>query len=101
MIEWVNDLYVTENIKNKDKAIDNINRGKLTSGIYCIAFATNPKNLFDIYNAKELIFPYYKKQKTVIVGLAQGKNEAILLVEKILLEIYTNTGEFKVREYFK
>lgn len=101
MIEWVNDLYITENIKNKDKTIDYINRGKLTSGIYCITFATNPENLFDIYNAKELKFPYYKKRKTVIVGLAKGKNEAILLVEKMILEIYTKTGEFKVREYFK
>lgn len=100
MLIWADNLRVSENIKDKTKIIKAINKDKTTLSIYCVTFSTNPSNLFDIYNANEFKFPYYKKQKLFIVGLAKGKEEAVLLTKDLLLEVYNSTGDFKVREYF-
>jgi hypothetical protein len=102
MIRWADKLYQSEGIKqtklNKLKKI--IEKGKLTFEIYCITYASNPDNLFDIMNANELLFPYYKRKDMYIIGLAESKLEAEFLVKDMLMEIYNNTGTFKVREYF-
>ncbi|NMB44376.1 MAG: hypothetical protein GX995_09645 [Clostridiales bacterium] len=102
MISWSNKLFLSEKFKTRDlsKIKSNINEGKLTRNVYCITFASNPKNLFDIYNAKEFIQPFYKKQDLHILGLAENKNKAYELVKDMLEEVYERTGDFKVREYF-
>lgn len=101
MISWNSNLYVGDTMKKKkDKVISSINKREATFGVYCIAFASHPDNLFDILNANELLFPFYKNTQVHILGLAKGKEEAIDLVHRMLMEVYNKTGEFKVREYF-
>lgn len=101
MIQWTSRIYVSDNLKKKrDKAIDSINNRRLTSDIYCIAFASSPENLFDIINANELLFPHYQKFDIKIVGLAKGKEEATRLTQSMLMEVYDKTGGFDVRAYF-
>lgn len=77
-----------------------INNKEATFGVYCIAFASHPSNLFDIIEANELLFPHYQKSEIKVIGLANGKQEAIELVHDMLMEVYTKTGEFNVRTYF-
>src|SRR5690606_34273942 len=99
MIQWASSLYIGDKLqKKKDRVIKNISNRKITSDVYCIAFASQPCNLFDIMNANELLFPHYKKADIKIVGLAKGKDEAIDLVQDMLMEVYNNTGSFNVRE---
>ena len=102
MIKWSAKLYLSDdfNRKKKIKTMKSIEKGELTFEIYCITFAVDPNNLFDILNANELLFPYYAKQEIYILGLAGSKGQAKLLVKDMLEEIYTNTGDFRVREYF-
>lgn len=101
MIQWASKLYIGEKlIKKKDKAISKISKGKVTTGVYCIAFASGQHNLFDIMDANQLLFTHYKKKDITIVGLARGREEALDLVQDMLIEIYKNTGDFNVREYF-
>lgn len=101
MISWTSHLYIGDKMKKKKKqAIVSINNGEATFGVYCIAFASHPDNLFEIMNANELLIPYYKKSEIRIVGLAKGKNEAIGLVRNMLMEVYNKTGNFDVRTYF-
>lgn len=101
MIQWASKLYIGEKlIKKKDKAISKINKRRVTSGVYCIAFASGPHNLFDIMDANELLFSHYKKRDIIIVGLARDKDEAFDLVQDMLIEVYNKTGAFNVREYF-
>ena len=101
MIQWASKLYIGDQLMSKkDKAIRKINKRKVTNDVYCIAFASSPQNLFDIMNANELLFPYYKKADIKIVGLSKGENEALYLVQDMLMEVYHNTGDFNVREYF-
>lgn len=101
MIQWTSRVYVGEGLrKKKDKVIASINKRRITHDIYCIAFASQPDNLFDIMNANELLWPHYQKMDIRILGLAKGKDEALNLVKDMLMEIYNNTGAFGVREYF-
>jgi hypothetical protein len=101
MIHWNSRLYVGDKLKKKkDKAIDSINNRKAIYGVYCITFASHPDNLFDIIDANELLFPHYKRSEICIVGLAKGKDEAISLVQEMLMEVYKETGDFKVKNYF-
>ena len=101
MVQWATRLYIGEKIKKKkDKVIASINNREATFNVYCITFASQPCNLFDIMDANELLFPHYKKAEVQIIGLAKGKEEALALVQEMLMEVYQETGEFNVRTYF-
>lgn len=102
MISWSDNLYLDENIKDSDfeKIKNDINNHVFTRNIYCITFASNPQNLFEIYHAKEFIQSYYRRKDIHILGIAKSKKNAFMLVAKMLEEVYKKTGEFKVRDYF-
>lgn len=101
MILWTSPLHVGDKMKKKkDRVIVSINNSEATFDVYCITFASHPDNLFDIMNANELLFPYYRKSEIRIVGLAKGRAEAIHLVQRMLMEVYQKTGSFDVRAYF-
>ncbi len=101
MVSWISGLYIGKKMKKKkDKVISSINNSEVTFDVYCIAIASHKDNLFDILNANELLFPFYKKSEVQIVGLAKGRAEALSLVEQMVLEVYHKTGNFDVRAYF-
>lgn len=102
MIKWAAKLYFSDDFKQKrkTKTMRAIENGELTFEVYCITFASNSHNLFDIIDANELLFPYYARQEINILGLAGSKGQAKLLVKDMLEEIYNKTGDFRVREYF-
>ncbi|MFU0826866.1 MAG: AsnC-trans-reg domain-containing protein [Lachnoclostridium sp.] len=102
MIKWAKKLYFSSDMKQtkKNRLIRAIEKGELTYEVYCITFASNPHNLFDIINANELLFPYYARQEITVLGLAGSRGQAKLLVKDMLEEIYNKTGDFRVREYF-
>lgn len=101
MILWTSRLYLGDKLKKKkDKVIASMNNREAVFGVYCISFASQPSNLFDIIEANELLFPHYVRSEVRIVGLAYGKSEAIDLVCDMLMEVYKKTGDFDVRTYF-
>jgi hypothetical protein len=101
MISWTSRLYVGDKMKKKkEQVMASINNREAAFGVYCITFAAHPDNLFEIIDANQLLYPYYKKSEIRIVGLAKGKKEAIGLVQNMLMEVYHKTGNFDVRTYF-
>lgn len=101
MIKWSNELYYDDKIKKKpEKWMKKVEDGKLTLSLYCICLSANKKNLFDIINTNELLFHYYKRQTLYIVGLAKTKESSFELLQDILKDIYKETGDLKVRDYF-
>lgn len=102
MISWSNQLFTSKSINKRElKSIKKkINKNRFLKDVYCITFASNTENLFDIYNVKQFIFTYYKKKDIHILGLAKSKEEACELIIEMIEEIYKETGEFKVRDYF-
>lgn len=101
MVTWSENLYFGKGIKKKHRiAMFAIKHGKMAKDVFVIAFASNEENLFDIIAADELLFPHYKNCKIHILGLAKGREEAKNIVKDMIVDIYKETGEFKVREYF-
>ena len=102
MVKWCKKLYMDEEIKKEPiKWKKRIEEDKIPYGLFCIAFASNEKNLFDIIDCKELWFRHYRRNEIFIVGLARDRENSILLVKNIIEDIYEKTGGFLVREYFE
>lgn len=102
MVKWYPNLYLdsyTE--KNLNKIKRRMERRKVNISVYCIALASNPKNLFDIYNTNELLFKYYSQKEITVVGLASSKENAVLLVADIVNDMYQKTGSLDARTFFQ
>ena len=98
---WCKKLYIGENAAIKQKEIiKSLKRKKWAMGTYVITLSENEHNLLDIYETIQFKQPYYRKKKLTIVGVAAGKKDAFALVTKIIEDVYTSTGSFKVREFF-
>ena len=94
-------LYFGEKAKKNRVKILQAVREEKASGYYVLTFASNEKNLLDIYSASSLNQPYYKQQDLLIVGVAADYEDAAELVGTIVGEVYQKTGGFDVREFLK
>ena len=94
-------LYFGEKAKKNRVKILHAVREEKASGYYVLTFASNEKNLLDIYSASSLNQPYYKQQDLLIVGVAADYKDAAMLVGTIIGEVYKKTGGFDVREFLK
>lgn len=102
MIKWYPNLYLDSITKKREKKIKKkMEQGRRTVLYYCIALASNPKNLFDIIYTDELLFQYYRRKEIYIIGLASSRESAVYMVKDIVTELYTNTGGFDARSYFQ
>ena len=100
-MKWYKKLYAGESIAHKTgrvkwKIIHNA--GQLH--VYVITLASNEKNLLELIPSWEFMQKYYPKKHKMIIGLAGDYEEALLLVEQIIGEIYEKTGGFDVRSFF-
>lgn len=101
MVQWISNLYIGDRMQKRiDRVMASIDKREVTYNVYCIAIATSDHNLLDIIDANELLFPYYRNRTMKVVGLAKGKQEAVQLVEQIIVRVYQETGGFDVRAYF-
>ena len=96
-------LYLGPNAAvNIDKIRKKAAEEKRMAGVYYISLASTPGNLLDIFHNGMLSQPLFSSvQCKDIVGVAEGKMEAVRLTETILKDIYDQTGGFDVRSYFK
>ncbi|MDO5389528.1 MAG: hypothetical protein Q4F24_00375 [Eubacteriales bacterium] len=102
MLNWYENLYVSERASKKLKrTISRINRQKVTPEIYVLTFPSNDKNVIDIVSANVLLQTAVRKRCPKIIGLAKGKEDALELMQTILMETYKCTGGFCVKEYLE
>jgi len=104
-MKWYKKLYLGDNAKDaKYKTIGKVRASKFQFDTYLITLSNNPNNLMDIYLANFLLQPHFKKSHILddiyVIGIAKGRDESFQLIEKIISEVYSNTGEFKLREYY-
>ena len=101
-MKWYKDLYLGEEIEPKaQKIINKIKKNKPTIDVYVIALASNPQNQLDVIPSWELLQKGYPTEGIRVIGLAQGKKEALALVTQIVDEVYQRTGDVKILEYLK
>ncbi len=100
MVTWYNDLYLTEGIKKKKrKILHNLKKNKLQINVYTIILPLGDSGLLEIYPSYIFLQDIYKKEKIHLIGLAEDKEEAFELVEKIVMDCYKATNGFDIKSF--
>lgn len=102
MVKWYRDLYVGEGVGSKAKrTAARIEKGKAAPGIYLVTLANHPDNILEILPASLLLQTTVRQHCPLIVGMAKGKEEALLLAQRMIEETYRETGSFRVEEFIR
>ncbi|MBQ4473876.1 MAG: hypothetical protein II930_06215 [Lachnospiraceae bacterium] len=95
MIRWSSHAVFDGMLKGRADAVRRGIEGNQTKvPYYVVTLSYNPRNLLDIWKAKELHKPYYRDKDLVIVGVSLTKEGAKDLAVQILEQIYRKTGGF-------
>jgi hypothetical protein len=101
-MKWYDQLYVGDSIASKVNRIKwKINHNAGTVSIYVVTLASNPDNLLDIIPARELMQKGYPKKDLMIIGIAKGYNEALLVVQRVIEDTYRKTNDVNVRRVIR
>lgn len=101
-MRWYKHLYVGEQARKKRYAlISRIRYRKLQRDAYVITLAESGNNLLEIYSSYVLLSPWMKEEDLLILGIACGKEEAMELAGRIVMDVYRATGGFLLRPYFQ
>lgn len=68
--------------------------------IYIITLPTTDDQM-EIFHCRELKQKYYDNASLVIIGIAESYDEAINLIQQILLDCYDKTGTYYIKNMFK
>ena len=101
MLKWMKNYYVADDVKNPTRVRARITAGKFVPDIYVVTLSDNPGNILEILPACMLIQRGARAICPLIIGMARGKDGAIQMVQDIVREVYTETGNFKIKEYMK
>lgn len=98
-MKWYNNLYVGEKAKKrKHKIVMRALRHKPQIGIYMITLPVNDCNALEIYPSYILLQKHYRKKDMFIVGISVGRDEALNVMQEIIMDCYNRTGQFLVRK---
>ena len=102
-MRWYRNLYLGPNAaQNIQKIREKAASEKVMAGVYYITPASVQGNLLDLFHNGMLKQPLFvNAQCTNVIGVAEGRQEAIRLIGKIIEEIYSQTGGFDIQSYFK
>lgn len=101
MLEWEENYFTGEGIREPENIRRKIEEGRPAAGIYLLTLPGNPRNLMEILPALNLMQSWCRELCPKIIGMARGKEEAVELSRRILMESYRKTGTFQVNEYLK
>lgn len=102
-MRWYRNLYLGPNAaQNIEKIRRKAASGKVMAGVYYITPASTKGNLLDIFHNGMLCQKLFAgAQRLDVVGVAEGKQEALRLTEQMILDIYCKTGGFDIEDFFK
>jgi len=99
-MNWYSQLYIGEGAgPNAKKIIRKLKRNAGQMDVYLITLAANGQDMLDIINSAYLKQPVVRRNLPMIVGIAKGYDEAVDLVQQMLLETYEQTGGFRIPAY--
>lgn len=98
-MKFYKNLYIGDTVKKPEKAIKKLKRHKIQPGLFVIVYDRDSSRLA-IYHSLMLSQWYYKENPPgCIVGLANGREEALALIEQITREALLATGEVSLVDY--
>lgn len=99
---WYERLYVGESVNQKriKKIKERISHNKKVRDIYCLCVIKERKYELLIISSQDLLREKKYHEGLMIVGIARGKDEAMALTVQMIQEIFTQTKDVKIKEYF-
>lgn len=101
-MQFMGSLYVGESISTKEhEIVKKVHNGKVVPNLYLIAFSDNAENMLDLIPEWEALQKGYPRDILKVVGIANGKKEAIRVVQNIVEEALRETKSADVRTLLK
>ena len=101
MLKWHKNLIKGEKVKHAHLIRQRLNAGRALPGIYLITLSENPNNTLEIVPALTLVQESAAMMCPEIIGIASGSDEALEMVQNIIQQIYDETGDLKIKEYWE
>lgn len=99
-MDWYSELYLGEKAeKKKENLIQMVEAGKTPVNTYLLILPPDGRNQLELLPAWDMKF-WHEDKCPMVVGLACGKREAVLLVQRITEDVLRQTGTVELREYF-
>ncbi|MDD3404638.1 MAG: hypothetical protein PHQ72_15000 [Hespellia sp.] len=93
-------LYVSEFLeKKREKILQKLLNNQFQPNIYLITLAQNQEDELEFYSTFLLRQHVYEDTPIFLVGLAEGYDDALDMVEMITDEVYQKTGNTDIRNY--
>lgn len=94
------DLYVSDGLKRKkNKILKKLMERALQPTLYILALTQGEQNHLEFYPALLLQQPWYDDAEIFVVGIADGYDAAVFLVEEIARQVLEETGGTDIREF--
>ncbi len=101
MAQWHRKLYIGEKASLFEKEIKTVvDKSLAFPEAYLITLAANPAEQLDIISTAQLVSWKVYRTLPVIVGIAITKKEALGLVRQMAENVYRETGQCNLREFF-
>ncbi len=99
-MEWYRDLYLDGvGQKEAERMRKNAESGKrMRRGVFIVIGASG-KHPLELIPAKEMQRPYVRENIRLVAGIANGRDGALRIAEKIVTEVYAGTGGFDFTEF--
>ena len=99
-MKWYRNLYVGNTAKKKERVwIDRLEEGKSCPGLWLLTLPSNPQNNLDLIPADLLLQKFIRKDCPMIVGLAFGYREALLVLREITEQVVRTTGTADLKDW--
>ena len=99
-MKYYHALYMSEELLSKKAEIlDKFENDKWQIEKYLIVLAKNHKNHLEFLNSVLLIQKSINKDDLFVIGIANGEQGAMELIEKITQEVYDETESTDIRNY--
>lgn len=99
-------MYISPRVRDPGRVKKDLARGKGHLLIYVLTLSGVPsageeagRPVLEIMHCANLQQPWYRMNPPLIVGLAEGKEDAVELVETITKESFHMTGRWNAAEY--
>jgi|GEM_PF-2147039 len=97
---WYRDLYIGRLIGSRsEKIIYRIDSGDYPAGVWLVTVPADERRSLEVMACRELRYEYTRNAVLMILGLAQGREEAMLLVETIVQDAVDETGSADIRAW--
>lgn len=94
-------VYISEILKPERNILrKRIQKRKRIPGLYCITLPQWGSGILEIYSYEDLLSDFYKSCNIIIVGLAAGREDALVILQRMVDDIAECQMIEHVEEYF-